>query len=447
MKRVIVWSWSKDPSIIPIETLIESGEIDVVSWFTRRGKKTHRTKNFSYIPELMLKELVQQEQRNDVYYRGDADTLASDVSKFMDIYSRVNYSKGLDYFDHLNLFHLYYQYFTNILITKKVDTLIYFTLPHAGADYVLYLAAKALGVDIILTLQSQLPNRFFCINDLQDFGDFATAPPLGQPTELTIPREFKKDLFYMKRAKHKRGLLISRFIRDIYWALFTGRQPIRWSGVIQKQTGRAATRRLYKKHVVMQVDMTKKFVYFPLQLQPELTTSILGNEFSDQLLAIEKISAMLPDDSYIYAKENPKQGFQQRHEFFYQRLKRIKNCVYLSDSISTYELMENCQFVASISGTACWESVSGGKPALIFGNIWFKNLPGISIYRDGLSLQDIMDNDFTHEELEAAYNEVMGKTIPGVVDIRYSQLVDGFSEDKNGELLISFLREYFALAR
>lgn len=445
MKRIIVWSWSKDPSIIPIETLIKSGEVEVVSWFTRRGKKTQRTKNFSYIPELMLADLAQQEKRNDVYYDCDAEALSADISKFMDIYSRVNYSKGLDYFDHLNLFHLYYQYFTHILITRNVDCLIYFTLPHAGADYVLYLAAKALGVDIVLTLQSQLPNRFFCIKDLQDFGDFNSSPPLGQPTKLTIPREFKKDLFYMKKVRHKRGLLISRFIRDIYWALFTGRQPIKWAGVIQKQVGRAACRRLYKKNAVYEVDMRKKFVYVPMQLQPELTTAILGNEFSDQLLALEKISAMLPDDWYIYAKENPKQGFQQRNEFFYQRLNRIKNCVYLSDTISTYELMENSQFVASITGTACWESVSGSKPALIFGNVWFKNLPGITTYRAGLTLNEIMNNTFTHEELESEYNAVMGKTIPGIVDMKYAQIHKEFSGEENGRLLTEFLRSYFKL--
>ena len=228
MKRIFVWSWSKDPSIIPIEALIESGEVEVVSWFTSKGKKTHRTKYFSYVPEQMLVEIAQQEKRKDIYYPDDSASLAKDVCKFMDIYSRVNYSKGLDYFDHLNLFHLYYQYFSHILITKKVDCLIYFLFPHAGADYVLYLAAKALGVDILLMFQSHTPNRFYCIKDLQDYGDFKTTPPLGEPINLTIPREFKKDLFYMNKAKHKRGLLISRFIRDIYWALFSGRQPVKW---------------------------------------------------------------------------------------------------------------------------------------------------------------------------------------------------------------------------
>lgn len=446
MKRIAVWSWSKDPSIIPMETMIESGEAEVVFWVTMRGNKTHKTKNFSYTPAIMLEELAKQAKRNDVSYPVGSAPLAKDISKFMDIYSRVNYSKGLDYFDHLNLFHLYYQYFTHILITKKVDCLIYFTLPHAGADYVLYLAAKALGVDVLLTFQSHTPNRFYCIKDIEDFGDFETTPPLGEPTKLSIPRGFKKDLFYMKNAKHKRGRLIKNFIRDIYWAMFGGRQPIKWAGVIQKQAGRIACLRQYSKNVVSEVDLDKRFVYFPLQLQPELTTSILADEFSDQLLAMERLSAIIPDDWCIYAKENPKQGFQQRNDFFFERLNRINNCVYISDTVSTYELMENSQFVASITGTACWESVSGGKPALLFGNVWFKRFPGISVYRDGITLADIMDNAFTHEELEAKFNEVMSKTITGVVDMRYSPIVEDFDELENGRLLTEFLRNYFRLS-
>jgi len=275
-----------------------------------------------------------------------------------------------------------------------------------------------------------------------------STPPLGDQINLTIPKGFKKDLFYMKDVYMKkendtRGLSLGRFARDIYWALFTGRQPIKWAGVIQKQAGRSSCRRLYKKNAVYEVDMDKKFVYFPLQLQPELTTSILGNEYSDQLLALERLSALLPDDWYIYAKENPKQGFQQRNEFFFERFNRIKNCIYLSDTISTYALMESSQFVASITGTACWESVSGSKPALIFDNLWFKRFPGITIYSDQVTLDDIMGVEFKHEQLEEKFNEVMSKTVTGVVDMRYTEICDDFDEAENGRLLTEFLRRYF----
>jgi hypothetical protein len=445
MKRLVVWSWSNDPSIIPITNLIESGEIEVVAWFSRRGKKTHRTKHFSYIPKLMLEDIAEQEIDHSVHLNIPPSELAVEFQQFQDIYSRVNYSKGQDYFDLLNLFHLYYQYFTKILKDGNVDTLVYFTAPHAGADFVLYCAAKRLGVDVLLTLQSPIPNRFFCVRDIKDFGTFETTPDTGEPIELTIPKTYKKKHFYMSKIPHKRGWLLSRFFRDIWWSFGMGRQPINFGGVIQKQGGRIRYTSLFKKNAVSSVDFERKYVYFPLQLQPELTTSVLGNEFSDQLLALERLSALIPDDWHIYAKENPKQGFQQRDTFFFERFKRIPNCHYLDTSIDTYELLESCQFVASITGTACWESVSGGKPALIFGNVWFKQLPGVISWNPDLTLPEITDTIIDHEELEKAYSATMSKTSSGLVDIAYKTIYPEYCEKENGQLITNFLRKAMKL--
>ncbi|MDB4272748.1 hypothetical protein N9873_00775 [Akkermansiaceae bacterium] len=445
MKRLVVWSWSNDPSIIPITNLVESGDAEVISWFTRKGKKTHRTKHFSYIPQLMLKDLAEQEVDKSVHLNIPPEELAVEFQHFQDIYSRVNYSKGQDYFNHLNLFHLYYQYFTKILKDGKVDTVIYFTAPHAGADFLLYCAAKRLGIEVLLTLQSPIPNRFFCVRDIKDFGTFDTTPETGEPIELTIPKTYKKKHFYMSKVPNKRGWLLSRFFRDIWWSFGMGRQPINFGGVIQKQGGRIRYTSLFKKNAEASVDFERKYVYFPLQLQPELTTSVLGNEFSDQLLALERLSAIIPDDWHIYAKENPKQGFQQRDTFFFERFKRIPNCHYLNTSIDTYELLENCQFVASITGTACWESVSGGKPALIFGNVWFKKLPGVISWRPDLSLAEITDTPIDHEDLERAYSDTMSKTSLGLVDIAYKTIYPEYTEKENGKLITSFLRKAMKL--
>jgi hypothetical protein len=445
VKRIVVWSWSKDPSIIPVETLIESGEVEVVAWFTREGKKTHHTKNFSYQPELMLKELAEKEPCNDIFLDAPPSELAIELQQFQDIYSRVNFSKGQDYSNHLHLFHLYYQFFTRMLKDGEVDALIYFTSPHGGVDFVLACAAKRLGIKIFFTLQSPIPNRFFCVTDLKDFGTFATTPDIGEPIELTIPKTFKKKHFYMSKIPHRRGWLLSRFIRDAWRALFGSKQPLSWGGVFQKQGARIRYTKLFKKHAVSSIDLSKKFVYFPLQLQPELTTSVLGNEFSDQLLALEKLSSILPDDWYIYVKENPKQGFQQRDQFFFERFKRIPNCHYLDTSINTYDLIEKCEFVTSITGTACWESVSGGKPALIFGNVWFKSLPGVISWHPGLTLGEITDTVIEHGELEQAYSEVMSKTFSGLVNVGYKSIHPDYSPKGNGEHLVEFLRKILKL--
>ena len=43
------------------------------------------------------------------------------------------------------------------------------------------------------------------------------------------------------------------------------------------------------------INFEEKFVYFPLPMQPEMTTSAIGGEFRDQLLALERLSNILPE--------------------------------------------------------------------------------------------------------------------------------------------------------
>ena len=107
--------------------------------------------------------------------------------------------------------------------------------------------------------------------------------------------------------------------------------------------------------------------------------------------------------------------------------------------MNTYDLIRASQFVASITGTACWEAISGGKRALIFGQIWYMNLPGVTRYQQGVTLEKIMENTFDHEHLEAAYSKLMGRSIPGIIGVAYSVLYDEYDEIKNAELLKDFL--------
>ena len=78
---------------------------------------------------------------------------------------------------------------------------------------------------------------------------------------------------------------------------------------------------------------------------------------------------MLPDDWFIYVKENPKQKEYMRERYFFERLSLIPNTVFVDRSVDTYKLMESAQFVSTITETAAWEAITGGKNALLFGKI------------------------------------------------------------------------------
>lgn len=99
---------------------------------------------------------------------------------------------------------------------------------------------------------------------------------------------------------------------------------------------------------------------------------------------------IIPNDWAIYIKENPLQTYAWRDKYFYQRMTSIPNIRLISSEINTYDLIDKCKFVATITGTAGFEAVSGGKPVLVFGLAWYRCLPGVSIYNDKIELKDIL---------------------------------------------------------
>jgi hypothetical protein len=180
----------------------------------------------------------------------------------------------------------------------------------------------------------------------------------------------------------------------------------------------------------------RKFVYFPLHLQPELTTATFGGVYQDQLYAIELLSALLKEDWMILVKENPKQTFFQRGELFFRRLRALGNVRLVSGTYSTYKLLEESQFTATISGTACWESLKGGKKCLIFGQAWYSTLPGCYTYSKEFDFDEFLGatrQELPFDELREAFGRLMSRAGDGVIDKDYSCLVAGFEVAANAK--------------
>ncbi len=139
----------------------------------------------------------------------------------------------------------------------------------------------------------------------------------------------------------------------------------------------------YVKKSTKNFDLTHKFIYFPLQYQPEKSTSPEGDIFADQFLAINMLSKLSIGRYKIYIKEHISQfsiklqGEQGRLKSFYQEIALLKNIVFIDTDISSFSLIDNSIAVATITGTAGFESVIRNKPSIIFGFPWYKNCHGV----------------------------------------------------------------------
>jgi len=134
---------------------------------------------------------------------------------------------------------------------------------------------------------------------------------------------------------------------------------------------------------VKKIDLkNKKFVYFPLHYQPERTTNPEGGEYYDQFQALAKLRALLDDDVGIYIKEHPAQfwpnrnGGCARNADYYRNLNSIDGIRFVDTAHDAFELIDNSLLVATITGTVGVESIARGKPVLVFGDPWYRGIPG-----------------------------------------------------------------------
>ena len=104
----------------------------------------------------------------------------------------------------------------------------------------------------------------------------------------------------------------------------------------------------------------------------------MGGLFYDQNYAILKIIRQCEENKIkynIYLKENPKQSLTSRT--FLDQFRKNNNVHYVNTEYPSNLLIDNCDIVCTISGTAGWEAIKSGKPCLIFGNTWYETAPGV----------------------------------------------------------------------
>ena len=340
-------------------------------------------------------------------------------------------------YDSKHYYHIVFDLLRNLVAKERINLVLFFEFPHLFYDTLIYQIAKANGIRTLIVSGSPFPNRFFSLAEIEDVGFF----PLAQSNVSIIPYpidpEENPNWDYMKGIKQFRGefgKLCWRGISRLFWGLLTvEREKLLDVKFISKTIRRMRAvaveipewrypflRHFHTSHLDfyerillyenLETDFDRKFVYFPMHYQPEMTTSTLGGCFSDQMLAIENLLRILPDDTWIYVKENPKQTGAMRGRQFFGRLDRIPNLKFLPSYANTFELIEKSEFVATVTGTVGWEAIRKGKNVLVFGMPWYRSLPGAIQFHKGITYEMILDCKIEHSTLEQQTGELLSRS-------------------------------------
>jgi len=438
MKKTIVYGFDLVPEVIL--RLSKENIIDVKFWITGRKHK---------ITQVNAKTI----EMHDLKFPWIKNTYIKEYDKFFDknflnfveYYSRKRLLE-FDLFEYQNIFNKYFYYLYDLL--KDIDMILFSTIPHFGFDFLMYKMAKEIfNIKTVMFYPTLFPNKMWYLEDIKDYGEFNKLKYLNNKNQVDIKinKTFKKELFYMKninKKSFKKSCFYKHLIKDFFNSLnvfdpYTNKNKL----VPFNKYVKCKEYIKLSKNFANDIDLKQKFVYFPLHMQPELTSNVLAGKYSDQLLAIEKISKMIPDDWKIYVKENPKQTFYQRDKYFFERLKNIDKVVLVGKDVDTYELLEGCQFPATLTGTVGWEAISGGKAVLIFGQAWYKNLPGVIQYNDDLSIDDILNINIDHELLQKEVNKLISFCFDGIVDENYIKIYKDYDQSKNEDNIYKAIKK------
>ncbi|OHA20394.1 MAG: hypothetical protein A2849_01290 [Candidatus Taylorbacteria bacterium RIFCSPHIGHO2_01_FULL_51_15] len=314
----------------------------------------------------------------------------------------------------LEFYHELLNYWKGMFDVLKPEAIIFPMTPHTAPDFIIYALARLHGIKTLMFYATEVSDRLlfmedftagsalfertakeyqgksFALSDIPpDLHAYYRARAGGNYVTPLSLRLYKKD-FKGKNFLLKKGRVLIESLRDL--SLFP--KAIRY---ISRQLG-SNLKKEYER-VSVEPDLTAKFVYLPLQYQPEATTNPLGGIFMDQIRMVKTVSEALPKDWFIYVKEHPSQWGRQTTKFnffrckgYYDTLAKFPNVKIVPMNTKTEALSGGCQAVVTNTGTAGWEAALRLKPTITFGYPWYMFCPSVFRVSDVASAKQALTN-------------------------------------------------------
>ena len=435
------------------------------------------------------------------------------LTKMMD---RMDPGDAFDYGERVAFYHSLLRYWLGVIAKFRPQLIVFPESPHMVFDYVLYALCKKLLVptamfesvlavgwimpmdsveDGCTVIRDEYLKRLTSVTaDSAGLSQFVldyvsrlrgaqndavpthvknaieeqTRPADGSTLEGTIqklglfykyPHYLKQAVFGVRHAVDRfRHYLLDPAPPNYLKQKGKGVQTSKMTGLQWRNYKRAANR--FKRQLKQEyenlagdVGFDRNYIFVALQYQPEKTSSPDGGVFVYQELMIQMLSSCVPNDWYVYVKENPGQfgkwhGERSREKNYYRSLIDVSKIRLVPMGIPTYDMIDGCMAVATVRGTAGWEGILRGKPALLFGKPWYQGCEGTFEVRSLDKLKTalriiergyLLDQKKVSMFLQAAEDTAAR----GFVGEKYG-LALGISTEENGRTIARTLQNHMA---
>ena len=395
-------------------------------------------------------------------------SISEKAQTILNCYSRHFSYKGLNkptFQDYMAILRSHYIRCAKIVNKINPSLAIFMNVPHEGFDNVLYQVLLGRGVKVFICFQIPcapkhllLPGRESLELIFEGSRDPLVSPQgkrdmdyvsqfmnkllgndeyfyMKEITQATVQRSFgTKFAFFGRRASStigKLGLVVPRIRPELLEAFSAKREARRYS----------KNYRLTSKRWNASKDVPDRIIYFPLHLQPEMTTSALGDVYSDQTIAISKARELARQaDCTLICKENPKQQFIERSDYFFKTLDKLGDVLIAPKEVDSRTLIRRAQAVVTITGTAGLEALAYGRPVWCLSKgAWWRNYPGVCHSMED-TLQAIKNpgHNCSPNKLADSLLNTIAYSLAGCSDIDYAESF-GLSQSENSARLADSL--------
>jgi len=275
----------------------------------------------------------------------------------------------------------------------------------AATPYAMYLVAKDLGITFIQPVSPKIDNTYIIDDTMyQSLTLVQETFAKAKKDSKVVKDSIKKADEYIDKIRNRPQIpeyinqmkkeslsqaKISGMVRTLaidcarWGAIMLGLKGT--SGVIRQRKGWAILLENWnvflesrkalrgKTFANVNLDEVGPYIYFPLHVDPEASTMVLADQLTDQMFIIETVAKNMPAGMKVLVKEHiPSIG--RRPKGYYERIRNMPDVTLVSPFMDSFELIKKCETVFTVTGTAAWEAMILGKPAIMMGYIHYTNL-------------------------------------------------------------------------
>jgi hypothetical protein len=347
---------------------------------------------------------------------------ALDILKIRHVKNGVNFNEQ----ESLKLFYDSLNRSVSEIKDKKIEFIVFNHVPHHFNTYLLYVAAKFLGIKTLIVtklswngfryyLDTSIGERGWSVKKLIQCCDQTQLEDCTHYDEIRNRSSYSKPVYMVRKYNRQLvSLLAKYFDKNIFFYIgiaiigafeigFFKKMPchFKWNNdasflnetypmkIFQTFSQIYSMFRIKKISKIYEslssnIELKKKcYVLFAPNYQPEATTLPTSMYFYDIYLCVKLLRSRLPDKILIIYKEHEDifnlnlEGDRCRSRIFYENLLNIKNVMLADRNTSQIELIDNSKFVVIQTSNIGLDSLIRGKPVMNFGPTWYDDFSGI----------------------------------------------------------------------